>query len=1574
MGAIGVLGPLTVDGDAGALPPRERAVLAALAVRRGEVVNAETLADAWWGERLPATWNKALQGCMVQLRKELGPGAIETSTQGYRLVVAADEIDAYRFERLVFRAQELWTLGEPERTAYLVDEALGLWRGPALVDLPRWEPGRIEATRLEELRLDAEELRLDAALRAGRYREVLAEAQARVAEAPLREHRWVLLALAQYQAGRQGDALRTLRQARTVLARELGLDPGPDIVALEEAVLRQDPSLVAAQLPEPSPVCPYLGLVPYDVADADGFFGRAAAVTECLRRLADTGVLAVVGPSGSGKSSLVRAGLAAALERDGRRVAVITPGAHPMDALRLLPTSGPAPVLVVDQCEEAVILCRDTGEQTRFFTALAEHAERGPLIVALRADRLGELSAHPVFARLVERGLYLLKSMNDADLRTAIEGPAGQAGLLLEPGLVDLLVRDVEGEPGALPLLSHALRQTWQRREARTLTVAGYRASGGIRGAVAQTAESVYEQAPPEQRPILRDLLLRLVAPSPEGEPVRARVPRRLVAPDTEHEQVIEQLVRARLVTSDEEVVELAHEALARAWPRLRGWLDDDVEGQRIWRHLATTADAWEAMGGPDSELYRGVRLARAVEWCDRAGPDLNPTERAYLETSEQREAAERRAHRRRRRTLTAVLAGAAAVATILGSLAAVQAGRATAERERAEQAADLARSHELAASAISVLEDDPSLAKLLAVASATVAEPNLDSLAALHRVWAADRVVSRRGTPFEAGLIWADLDPSGERAVVAGTFPVNGAGQTMEVIDLTSDERIWALSYVHDDTSVFLAEPFFAAGGEQVVVGAFWDPDNVRRYNEETEEPRSGLLGAHIFHAETGDLVDRFDLGRCGGWVAGLSATHLLVRTLHGPPDVLEGCRWVDGRVGTELLEIGTGERELLTSGHGLAWWGAAMSGDGRHVAFDDAASGEVVVGEVATGTTVLAFDGIGVRDLNHDGSLLIYEDNPIEVRDVATGEVVASFDGHVGGSLFARFGPSGRTVFSTGRDGVLREWDATTGQELFAYPGLGNGRPSLSDDGLILVARPDEDTLALLDPRVRGEIGAVETCTGFVWADGLAVTDGVAIFHTSCGDDEHGTTHVVDVDNGEVVYALPGHQAQDLAVSPDGAEFVRQEGEDTLHGPLMVRDLHTGETVVELAGTCTWDAASPLSPVEQGGCREYPETPFGLWAHRLSWSPDGSMIAAAFDSEVAVWDAVTGALLFAQTPDSDRLYTMDLLFSPDSTQLVTSSGDFMARAISTDLWEPLIEQDQFAAGAYSLGLVGYTPDGATLLTAGSFFGNTAGALHWFDPDTLHLAWSRENAHDGSIKTTSLHPDGSRVATGSSDGFVRVWDVATRDLVHEIPFGNTQVQGVAFVDDRRLAVTLEEGNLLVVTTDPEELLEIVLASLTRGFTGTECAKFNFGDDCPTLAELRGVPHDTDDPSVLNGTYRVEWTGDDLVRAFMAAGDSEEFAAEGGERFAGVHDATFADGRFDVVRTRDVPEPSCTGSYSVRGDQVWLVAERGTECDGRVKMFDATFTLGDGVLHFDGLRGGFSEEILYGSRALQKVD
>lgn len=791
---VAVLGPLTVDGDDAALGPRDRVVLAALAVRPGETLSAERLADALWGETPPTTWPKVVQGCIVRIRKVLGPDAVATSGHGYRLTVGADGVDAVRFQRLVGRGRELLAVGEPERAHYTLTQAAELWRGTPLPELEGWEPGEAAAARLIDLRHDADELRVESALEAGRWRDVLAEASALVADQPLRERRWGLLARAQYQAGRQGEALATIQRARAVLVSELGLDPGPELAWLAQAILRQDPALTpAAESATASAVCPYMGLRAYDVGETEAFFGRDREVAACRRILDAEGVVNVVGPSGSGKSSLIRAGVAAGLVRDGVRVAVLAPGDRPVEALAAV-EGGRDTVLVVDQLEQCVTLCDDTAAQETFLRAVvAHHQAGGRLVLALRADHLGDLGWHHDVARLLERGLHLLGPMTADDLRAAIEGPARQAGLLLEGGLVDLLVREVEGEPGALPLLSHALAQTWERREGRTLTAAGYRDAGGIRGSVAKTAEDVFTGLATADQQALRDLLLRLTAPTPEGDPVRRRVPRRMVIGDDALAALVERLVAARLLTSDGDELELAHESLVRAWPRLRGWLDDDAGGQRILRHLAVTADTWDAMGRPDSELYRGVRLAQAAQWRQQTGPALTIAEQAFLDASEdlaaaeqqaaQRHAVEQAATNRRLRRQRVLLAAALVVALVVGVVA-VERGVTANENAVAAQARAQAATAGVLAAADDVAETDWPLALLLATEARRI----------------DDSALTRRGqlaaltAPGPVGMTLAE-SPDGYQALAvdtdAGIVAVNGPEGQMTVHDLDSGQEV---------------------------------------------------------------------------------------------------------------------------------------------------------------------------------------------------------------------------------------------------------------------------------------------------------------------------------------------------------------------------------------------------------------------------------------------------------------------------------------------------------------------------------------------------------------------------------------------------------------------------------------------------------------------------------------------------------------------------------------------------------------------------------------------------------------
>lgn len=1411
---IAVLGPVRVE-DA-ALGPRDRVVLAALAVGRGDTLRADQLADALWGDVPPASWAKVVQGCVVRLRKTLGATTIVTEPDGYRLVLPVDDVDAQRFEHLVSRAHELLTLGEPERAAHLVAEALALWRGPALADLDRWSPGRIEAARLDELRLDAQEVLVEATLRAGRYRDVLAEAQTRVAEAPLREQRWALLARAQYQAGRQGEALRTLHQARTVLATDLGVAPGPDLVALEAAILRQDPSLVPRDaLPEPSTTCPYLGLVPYDIADADGFFGRDADVAACLARLADVGVLAVVGPSGTGKSSLVRAGVAAALVRDGRRVQVVTPGAHPMDTLTVLPNTGPAPVLVVDQCEETVALCDDPAERSRFFAALAAHSERAPLVVAVRADRLGELSAHPVLARLIEPGVYLLGAMREVDLRRAIEGPAHQAGLLLEPGLVELLIQDVEDEPGALPLLSHALRTTWEHRDGRTLTVDGYRSTGGIRGAVAQSAEALYDRLPADRRALLRDLLLRLVAPSPSGQPIRNRVSRRTITTDADHDDIIEQLIAARLLTSDDGVVQLAHEALARAWPRLQGWLDDDIEGQRILRHLAAAADVWDAMGRPDTELYRGARLTHALDWWERVTPDLTPAERSFLEAgqdlaeTEQHAAEDRARHQARQNRRLRELLTATAI-LLVGSIAVGFV--AVGQRDRAEQAGRVATTRELAAAADANVDVDPERSILLALAAVEQSRSDNESAgaeaeAALHRAVAASRIELR--VPGVGGRL--DWSPDGRTFVTEGP---EGSGQ-VDIRDARSGESLRSfrghdgdindVAFNHDGTLVATTGSDGAARIWDVVAGV--ELHTIRRAGYADawgvwgpSFSRDGTLFAAAWPGDGVVTVVDVATGR----------TVREVRSVSWPRDTsfdptgaqLAIASWLVPTA--QVVDVASGNDAVTLDGHLRGLLEIAWSPDGEAIT-TASADGSARIFDARTGNERFSVLGAGGQVFSvdwspdatrlvtghGDGTARVWRVDQGGAQEVAT---LSAYDTRKSVTGVA-FSPDGTRVM-TGDLGITaaRVWDVSIAgdAELANLPAVAitngvvdftAGAVDFTSDGQHLVATSGAGSVTVWDAQTFARVRAVGTPPGS--------STGAA------------PGHFAPVTSGNDVFSLD--------VSRDGRLVAAARFDGTVH----VWDVETGR---EAFGVDTGDAVAP-------------------WVY-VAWDADGERLAVAANDgrtgRVTVVDR-TGRVVAVRQEELGTAIG-GVTFTPDGNALVMThvpTGPSAAHEGEVVSWEwrdgdvvPILDHPAL---------------GTLLSPAGDLVATTTRQGTPTRPGETVDVWDAANGrhvtalegNTGGVLDLAFTADGSRLATGSLDGTVRVWDPTSGEQLLVLPGHHELVSSVAFSPDgTTLASASADGTVRVWTLDRDDLIQIAERELTRSLTDEECRQFLHQQRC----------------------------------------------------------------------------------------------------------------------------------------------
>ncbi|MEU1973527.1 BTAD domain-containing putative transcriptional regulator [Microbacterium sp. NPDC019599] len=1043
-----VLGASTLDEGRVALAPRDRLVLAALAVRIGMPVTAEALAAALWGDEPPASWSTVVRGCIMRLRGVIAPARIETTSLGYRLATDSVDLDSERFERLVARGSQLLELGEPDRAVHALSEALSLWQGEPFADLSDWEPARIESSRLDEIRLAAEESILEARLQSGELREAAAQARARVAESPMRERRWVILALAQYRQGRQADALATVRHGRELLATELGLDPCTELAALEKAILRQDPELeCAAGFRAASAECPYFGLPPAGVDDGERYFGREEELDHALQALERHGVLIVSGSSGVGKSSFARAGIAAHFAARGRHVTVLTPGERPLQALREIAEHDSESLLIVDQCEQA-FANEDPEEIRGFFEEIGRMVFRGSLMMVVRADRLGDLTDHG-FGGLIQSHLLMLGPLGDEGLRAVIEKPARQAGLILEPGLVEVLIRDADGRN--LPLLSHALHQVWERREGRVLSVDGYRASGEIEGAVAQTAEEVFAELSQDGRRQSRDILLRLVEPSDGGGVVCQRVDRASVAVDDAHTRVVDRLVDARLITSDEESYQLAHEAVAREWPRLRDWLADDVEGQRIMRHLNTAAHAWDGMGRPDSELYRGARLSAAVQWRESAGSVLSPLEAAFLDASIDREAADLAATQRqlqremrsvrRLRWLAGATASLAVVAVAAGAVATVQAQEADA-RAVVDDARRVA--------AIAAAEPHYERALLIAVEAIRLWDAPATRTALLDVMARSPRIVSVTRMPGDQGVQQMSLGADGSTAVVVGEDMsarvldldrgaqihryALGGDRVLDAVELPGDRvAISALTGVcgNDgwcDTTYLNAfevdEPVSA--GLPLVDGFSWEAIDIELSPDQTlaaviaplpwvDEPEN----VAIWRLDAPDSPMLLDLPHAGSNPGPGNWAHAYGRVRFSPDGSL---LYASGFGGTAAFDTRTGELVDEFDGQGLL----AVSPEGDSILLREGRTAARIVDLADPAAPRILEMPAAVIDgaFTPDGTQVVTTaGHHAWLWSAETGDLRESLDGHVGDVRSVAFTPTGELV-TAGTDGALITW----------------------------------------------------------------------------------------------------------------------------------------------------------------------------------------------------------------------------------------------------------------------------------------------------------------------------------------------------------------------------------------------------------------------------------------------------------------------------------------------------------------------------------------------------------------------
>jgi WD40 repeat protein/class 3 adenylate cyclase/tRNA A-37 threonylcarbamoyl transferase component Bud32 len=1103
--------------------------------------------------------------------------------------------------------------------------------------------------------------------------------------------------------------------------------------------------------PLPGTECPYRGLLCFEPADRDVFFGRELIVAELIDRLAPGRLLAVVGASGSGKSSVLRAGIVAAV-RAGEvpgieRARLLTPGSSP----EIDSDGDPAQLTVIDQFEELFILCDDAERRLAFLDALA--AISGPVALGVRADMYGRIGAHPELARAVAANQVILGAMTQPELGRAVTEPARLAGLRLEPGLIELVVHDVAGEPGALPLLSHALRATWERRDGRTLTVEGYRESGGVAAAIARTADDVVGSMPATQRYLTRNVFVRLTGLDDAGAATRRRVPiEELVSqgatPDVV-QTLLERLAEARLVTLGEGTAEVAHEVLIREWPTLRAWLEEDREGIRLHRQLGNAARTWDAGGREASDLYRGTRLGVAADWARVHRDDLNATERSFIDVSVEAADHDRRAQLRANRRLRGLLAGAVAllvVAVLAGIVALIQRSDARAQSLTSD-------AERIGAQALT--EQNVDRALLLGVAAVRLqnrVETRSDLFADLQQNAALIRLIRPSDIEITAlrvspdGRLLAVGDSSGTvRFIDLATWTPRGAAvrldgpvaeralsfspdgrtlmaltigvgrSTLDAIDVARRQvrRILAWNGPAPQAPVGFEAVAYSPDGRRVAVTHDTEPAD----NDVPEVARLLLLEVPSGHVQ---WQRRYPLrpGQADPHVAFTPAGTLLTSAQQG--DTL---LW-DPSTGRILRRFPLGGLPAIAPGGQTVALGQNSPSSGNQ-------SSSVVLLDLRNGShrTLLAnLPDHWIRSLafTPDGTRIAgAATDGMHVWDRASGKIVESYAAEAGPRSLATLDSSGRTLISGQQDGSIAAFDLSGGRRLgrtFSWntPEQACGYTpcmAINRQSELMASDQADGTVAIVDLRTLRLVrtlpardGATAAAIAFMPNGRTLVTGGI-----------NRRVTFWDVATGRITRTLRfADPVWGVAASPDGTSLAVQTwAADSSENRIEVVQLATGKVV-----------QSHTVPHGPNGV-DFTHDGRELIALGCCWTGSGSALL--------VWDARTGRQLFSLGDD--------------------------------------IDAEAFDVAPHS-GLLGV--------------GTAGGGFVLLDPRTGRRVAPPIQVAAGEISQASFSPDGGTVVVSSNDHTVSVWDLRSRSRLGNAfgPYAGT-VPAVLFEPNGRLLINL---------------------------------------------------------------------------------------------------------------------------------------------------------------------------------------
>ncbi|MFD7586494.1 helix-turn-helix domain-containing protein [Kitasatospora sp. NPDC059811] len=1075
---------------------------------------------------------------------------------------------------------------------------------------------------------------------------------------------------------------------------------------------------------------PYRGLARFEPGDRERFFGRDRLVADLLALVDSHRLVAVVGASGSGKSSLLRAGLIPALRDRGATgpgpaaIRILTPGPRPASdhaALMAFGNSTGDTVLVVDQFEEAFTLCTEPAERAAFLDLLLAACEpdsRLRVVMSVRADFFGRCADHHGLAVALREATLLVGPMGPAELREAIVKPAAGAGLIVERALTSRIIEEVDGAPGGLPLLSHALLETWRNRKGRALTEAAYEAAGGVHGAIARTAERAYNRLTPQQAVIARRILLRLVTPGDgaqdTGRPANRSELESLgaVGGDAGTASVLEGLARARLVTLDGDTVRLAHEALINCWPRLNAWVEDARDRLRHHLRLTEAAKSWEDLGHDPGALYRGTRLA-AAEAAFAAGEhrdDLTPLELEFLTaglTARDQEHRETTRSTRRLRTLLAALS-ALVVLVLLAGVIAWQQNR-TGERRRTEAAARRA-----AAVADGMRSSDPVTAMRLSVASWKVADLPESRSALLGAEIQPDQDVFIDPPPGKAAPQMHVLSGDGRTLV--------GIGRDRVVKwDVDTHRQAASLPGMGDE-----ADDVTDMSADALALAVFGH-DHVNVWDLPADGTSEVPATRQLFDSNPHFTAARF----------GPSGRTLLLYATDGPDDLIQVRDLRSRRV---LLERRTRSSEHRRVSHdewrripGLRQQQMWREDRRDHYPYPDASVSP------DDGLMALCVPGEPIRVWN------VPEQREIPAPWAPTVTAQQCLNQAV------RFTPDSHRLAVTESQGV-RIWDIASGTELPRIEHADLTEVAFSPDGTFMLASDGAELL----------LWRLDTPSAPVFRHPLANTD-ASQFRLDLDERRirylEGSTgaevRTIDITN-VLDPTWESQSATAAAFSPDGntlATVLASPGDHTYR--FRLRDLHGGGHVVDLPGM-----SCPSRP-------EGIQTPLSCTV-LMAFRPDGRAFAYGVVDHtrpdpapsVSIWDISTSRttatldLVDLTQPAADTVNA--IAFTPDGRSLLASR---LPQTESVEVWDVSRRTKTSVVSGVGGDQLAVRPDGQLVVTSHNQLADLPSGR--VIPRTL----TQNTTH-----TVAFSPDGTYLATGDEAGRVTLWDGAAQRNLGALP------------------------------------------------------------------------------------------------------------------------------------------------------------------------------------------------------------